>query len=229
MEGGVLSSAVSGDSSHWSAKCWCKALSRLFQFLLQLIKRLRGRDHPALRTNKIGAGRTRLELIRQHLLTIMHHLLSPEKTLLLNLCPDYARPDKNRAAVDFCAAPHGFPGQPGLLDNFSRRYIHLWAWLTGLGGVPYPPHHVSGNVGHRVDVPVEYDVRGWLKELAACVGIDSSNELLSYMMLDVWQPQLVPVCASLCMPSAQEPMFYVLPMSLPLPPLAKTNKMRLLW
>ena len=70
---------------------------------------------------QIGTGRTRLELIKQHLLTIMHHLLSPEKgsgfrvlvsggcvcsmnhpslsmraALLVNMCPDYARPDKSR-------------------------------------------------------------------------------------------------------------------------------------
>jgi hypothetical protein len=87
---------------------------------------------------------------------------------------------------------------------------------------------LEGEVGDTLEVPVEYDVRGWLKELAASTGIASSNELLSYMMLDIWRPQLVPVCASLCIAS-ESPLFYALPVALPLPPLAKTNKMRLLW
>jgi hypothetical protein len=33
--------------------CLSERHRRLFKFLLQLIKRLRGRDHPALRTNKV--------------------------------------------------------------------------------------------------------------------------------------------------------------------------------
>lgn len=226
---GGLAAAIVGEGSHWTAKCWCRSLCKLFKFLIDLVKRLRDRHHPALRTNKIGTGRTRLELIRQHLLTIMHHLLSPEKALLVHLCPDYARACRGRAAAEFCAAPHCFPGQPGLMDNFSRRYIHLWAWLTALGAAPYPPHHVAGDAGDRVKAPVEYDVRSWLKELAVAVGIDGSNDVLSYMMQDVWVPQLVPVCASACIPGVEEPMFYALPTALPLPPLAKTNKMRMLW
>ena len=48
------------------------------------------------------------------------HLLTPEKALLVNMRPDYGRADSSRAAAEFCAPPHGFPGQPGLLDNFSR-------------------------------------------------------------------------------------------------------------
>jgi hypothetical protein len=72
-------------------------------------------------------------------------------------------------------------------------------------------------------------VQGWLKELAACVGIDSSNELLSYMLLDTWRPQLVPVHASACLPGVDSPMFYALPIALPLPPAAATNKLRMLW
>ena len=224
-----LTAAVLGEGSHWSAKCWCRALCKLMKFLLDLVTRLRTRHHPALRTNKIGTGRTRLELIKEHLLSIMHHLLTPEKALLVNMRPDYGRADSSRAAAEFCAPPHGFPGQPGLLDNFSRRYIHLWAWLTGLGAAPYPPRHVTGDVGDRIEVPIEYDVRGWLKELASCVGIDSSNEMLCYMMQDIWLPQLVPVCASACLPGVDAPVFYALPTALPLPPLAKTNKMRMLW
>ena len=229
MHGGGLSAAVLGESSHWSAKCWCRSLCQLFKFLLDLVKRLRSRHHPALRTNKIGTARTRLELIKEHLLTVMHHLLTPEKALLVNMRPDYACADSSRAPAEFCAPPHGFPGQPGLLDNFNRRYIHLWAWLTGLGAAPYPPHHVAGDAGDRVEVSVEYDVRAWLKELASSVGIDSNNELLSYMMQDIWQPQLVPVCASACIPGVEAPVFYTLPTAMPLPPLAKTNKMRMLW
>jgi hypothetical protein len=203
LHGRGLSAAVLGESSHWSAKFWCRSLCQLFKFLLDLVKRLRSRYHSALRINKItnSAPTPGLELIKEHVLSAMHHLLTPEKALLVNMRHDYACADSSRAPAEFCAPPHGFPGQPGLLDKVKRRHIHLWAWLTRLVAAPYPPHDVAGDAGDCVEVSVEYDVRTWLKELASSVGIDSNNELLFYVMQDIWQPQLVPLCAIACIPT----------------------------
>jgi hypothetical protein len=225
--------AFSGESSHVTAVQWAQTMSKTFQITIKRINKLAKRKHASLTTKAKGQEFTRIELIARRILKFLQTLCSPGCTMSMDMKPSYCRPFVCEENIVLTQTPKNFPSGPGLLENFGTRYLHVWAWIVGLGTTPYPPRLPSlTRPGDHPPIRMESDPLQWLGSVSECltkfVPGFKQEPLLQYMLSPMWRPTLARVNMEIPGLVARapghiedhdaHPYFYATALSFPLPP-----------
>lgn len=233
INAGSTLKVFSGEASHVTAIQWVVAMCKTFELTIKRINKLARRKHACLTTKVKGQEFTRIELIARRIMKFLQCLCSPGYTMCLDMKPSYCRPQFCEENTSLTQIPKNFPSGPGLLDNFSTRYLHAWSWMIGLGTTPYPPRLPSlVEPGEHPPIRKEYDPLQWLESLSECLSKFVSgfgqDALIQYMLSPIWRPKLARV--SIEIPGLvaskpghvgehdENPYFYATGISFPLPP-----------